>query len=176
MDYRLLVDFLRKGCCASHSKQHDIVARLVGTSFYEDGLVPQVVCALEAVGQAFFTGLGGEGGVDRGVGGVAICHLDGCDAVAECDGLFCRTSSDEIEYGFETIGQIVAEMRRLVVRHVLPCHAHAVEVIVHEGWCCIAGLYVGCEDIECRRIGAVPEDKFFTPVTEEVGYNVRCGL
>ena len=74
------------------------------------------------------------------------------------------------------VGQIVAEVGRLVVGCVLPADAEAVDVVVHQRGYGIGRGDVGGEDVQMGCIACIPEDDFFTPVTEEVGCEVRCVL
>ena len=63
---------------------------------------------------------------------------------------------------------------RLVVADVLPRHAHAIEVVMHEGGTTVRCRYVGGEDVQMRRGGRVPEDELLTPVTEDISLEVGC--
>ena len=78
--------------------------------------------------------------------------------------------------GLKHRGQIVAEVRGLVVAHVLPCHCHTVGVVVHEGGDTVGSGTVGGEDVEMRGIGDIPEDKLLAPVAHEVSLKIRSGL
>ena len=64
-------------------------------------------------------------------------------------------------------------MWRLVVCGVLPCYAHTVGMVVHQGRHAVDGRDVGCEDIYRAAVGRVPEEYFLAPVTEEVGLQIR---
>ena len=77
---------------------------------------------------------------------------------------------------FLCIRQVVAQMWRLVVGCVLPTDAEAVDVVVHQRGYGIGRGDVGGEDVQVGCIACIPEDDFFTPVTEEVGLQAWCGL
>ena len=71
------------------------------------------------------------------------------------------------------VGEIVAEMRRLVVCHILPTDAHAVCVVVHEGWHTNGGGLIGGEYLQGAVVGWVPKNHFLAPVTEDVARKIR---
>jgi len=56
-----------------------------------------------------------------------------------CDGIglvLCGYVVDGRELSFlvDIVGKVVAQVRRLVVGYILPADAHAINVVVHEGW------------------------------------------
>lgn len=67
-------------------------------------------------------------------------------------------------------------MRRLVIAYILPCYAHAVEMVVHERDHTMLRRYLCGIHIYYRRICAVAEDELFTPVAEEVSLQTRIVL
>ena len=67
-------------------------------------------------------------------------------------------------------------MWRLVIRRILPADAETVDVIVHQRGYSINRWDISGEDVQVGSITGVPKDDFFTPVTEEVGLQARCGL
>ena len=82
--------------------------------------------------------LQGVYGVRIGIGGV-VC-LNVVDA-----------SGNLIEI-FNIVGQVVTYVGRLVVCSVLPCHAHAVGVVVHKGRHSVFRGDVGGKDVECASV------------------------
>ena len=67
------------------------------------------------------------------------------------------------------VGQIEAEVRRLVVGRVLPGHAHAVGVVVHQRRHAVVCGDVGGEDVQRAAGAGIPEDELLAPVAEQVG-------
>ena len=66
------------------------------------------------------------------------------------------------------IGQIIPQMRRLVIAYILPGHSHPIDMVVHQGWNPIVRRDIGGEDIEMRGIALIPIDDFLSPVAEEI--------
>ena len=67
-------------------------------------------------------------------------------------------------------------MRGLVVARVLPCHGHAVVVVLHKAGHAVAAGLGGGEDEQVGRCLAVPQHQFLAPVAEDVGLQARRGL
>lgn len=57
-----------------------------------------------------------------------------------------------------SVGQIVAEMRGLVVGGILPTDGETVDVVVHQRWYGIGCGDVGGEDVQVGGIAAIPKD------------------
>ena len=57
-----------------------------------------------------------------------------------------------------SVGQIVAEMRGLVVGGILPTDGETVDVVVHQRWYGIGRGDVGGEDVQVGGIAAIPKD------------------
>ena len=74
------------------------------------------------------------------------------------------------------VGQIVSEVRRLIVAYILPSHSHAIHMVVHQGRHSIIGRRIGGEDIEMRGIALIPVDDLLSPITEQVGLKVGSCL
>ena len=64
-------------------------------------------------------------------------------------------------------------MRWLIISHILPCHAHAIDMVVHQGGKPVNSRDIGREDVEVGRIAPVPQYQFLTPVAKDVGLQVR---
>ena len=81
----------------------------------------------------------------------------------------------------ERVGQIVAEVRGLIVAAVLPRYAHTVNMVGHQAWHFEFGGFGGGEnhDFACgRRVVCFPliHDKFLAPVAKDVGLQTGGGL
>ena len=70
------------------------------------------------------------------------------------------------------VGEVVTKMRWLVVGYILPADAHAVCVVVHEGWHTDVGGLVGGEYLQGAVVGWVPKNHFLAPVTEDVARKI----
>ncbi len=116
--------------------------------------------------------VGSDGLEDRRTGTVLILILQLLYTVAERYGLHEVATLNLHILGLEQVGQVVAEVRRLIVSHVLPSHAHTINRIVHQSGHTEARLHVGCEDVEVSRVAAVPQYQFLTPVAKDVGQEV----
>jgi len=103
------------------------------------------------------------------------------EVVGGNDGVGLVLGGDVVDVGEDAfmsgvVGEIVAEMRRLVVCHILPADAHAVSVVVHEGWHTNGGGLIGGEYLQGAAVGWVPKNHFLSPVTEDVARKIRCVL
>ena len=74
------------------------------------------------------------------------------------------------------VGQVVAQVRRLVVGHVLPGDTHAVVRVVHQGVHAVIRLDRSAENRNHGSVAAGAQNKFFAPVTEQVGHEARVLL
>ena len=59
---------------------------------------------------------------------------------------------------FLCVGQIVAQMWRLVVGRILPCDGETVDVVVHQRGYSVWRRDVGGEDVQVGGIAAIPKD------------------
>lgn len=57
------------------------------------------------------------------------------------------------------IGQIISQMRRLVISHILPCHTHAVYMVVHQGGHTVIGG--GNSGIDIQSVVSIVTVSFF---------------
>ena len=83
---------------------------------------------------------------------------------------------DNLVSAAEYIGQIVAEVWRLVVARILPRDAHTIEMIGHEAGDGILGRGDGAVDVEGGFIRSIPHHDFFAPVAVDVGYQAGSCL
>ena len=74
------------------------------------------------------------------------------------------------------IRQIISQMRRLIISHILPSHSHTIDMVVHQSWNPIFCRNIGGEDIEMRCIALIPIDNFLSPVAEEISLQIRSRL
>ncbi len=76
----------------------------------------------------------------------------------------------------DVVGEVIPQMRRLVVSHVLPRHAHAVHVVVHEGGHAVTGGICRGVDVDGATVGEAPQNQFLAPVAKEVGGEAGSGF
>ena len=76
----------------------------------------------------------------------------------------------------EAVGQIIPQMRRLVVGRVLPRHPHSIDVVVHQGGHSHLRGFDGGKDVESGAVGSVPQNQFLAPVAQQVGLQVGVFL
>ena len=67
-------------------------------------------------------------------------------------------------------------MWRLVVPHILPSHAQAIDVIVHKRRDAVFRRDIRSENIQMRGIALVPIDHLLTPVAEDISLQIRRSL
>jgi len=74
------------------------------------------------------------------------------------------------------VGQVVTEVRRLVVTHVLPHDGEAIDVVLHQRRNAIIGGDVCSENVDARTIRRVEKDEFLAPIAQQIGLQTRGGF
>lgn len=93
---------------------------------------------------------------------------DGVDGHVYADGLVAGSRGYFRQAGvFDfSVSDVVSQVGRLVIGHVLPGDAHAVDVVVHEGGYSVPGGGCGGEEYQTGGIAPVPQNDFFSPIAE----------
>ena len=68
------------------------------------------------------------------------------------------------------VGQIIAQMGRLIVAHILPRNAHTVSMVVHQGWNTIFGCRYRRINVQRSIVCGATEYHFLPPVTKDIRY------
>lgn len=93
---------------------------------------------------------------------------DGVDGHVYADGLVAGSRGYFRQAGvFDfSVSDVVSQVGRLVIGHVLPGDAHAVDVVVHEGGYSVLGGGCGGKEYQTGGIAPVPQYDFFSPIAK----------